>query len=462
MKRTLLWLAVLVIAAQGPARAARFEEFFTGRTLRLELSRLFGAAGDHVSIDRVRVEGLWPGSRTRLLDSTNLGDFFFEIVDLQTETPLYSRGVGSAHRAASAFPRSLRFPEPRLPFLVRLSRRLPDQSFDVIWTGAFDPQSPIVERSEIVPRPTWVLFESGPALSKVDLLILGEGYTADELPRYHADVGRLVESLFSLEPFASRRASFNVRVVDTPSASTGIARRGSDEETASALGAVLDTDASGSDRLTFEGLAWREAATVLPNDFIIILVNSRQDLSVGSFQQFAAVAARSPMSHLLLAHQFGHHFAGLGDEHGSDENSATEPLLDPTQRHEPWEPNITALLDPEAVKWQRLADPETPLPTSWNRAPFEEQLARMHGEGSVEDLTSIDLLTLPPDGKAVLKELLGSEEFAGAVGAFEGIGADADRYYRPSPDCVMYTGGEGGYCKVCQHAIDRVIRLYTQ
>ena len=50
---------------------------------------------------------------------------------------------------------------------------------------------------------------------------------------------------------------------------------------------------------------------------------------------------------------------------------------------------------------------------------------------------------------------------AGHVGAFRGANYDAQAYYRPQLDCVMFTRDEVPFCRVCQRALEQVIDLYA-
>src|SRR6187402_2286459 len=79
-----------LIAAQAPS----FSRSFTNDTMRVDYFHTGGQGGERLSIDRVVREGPWPGSRTRLIDDTNLGQSFFEVADRPTGRVLYSRGFG--------------------------------------------------------------------------------------------------------------------------------------------------------------------------------------------------------------------------------------------------------------------------------------------------------------------------------------------------------------------------------
>ena len=85
-------------------------------------------------------------------------------------------------------------------------------------------------------------------------------------------------------------------------------------------------------------------------------------------------------------HEFGHHFAGLADEYYT---SPVETL--PVQNVvEPWEPNVTALLDPAKLKWRDLVRRDTKLPTPWLKQEFEERRARFPGQTPHRSVPTID------------------------------------------------------------------------
>ena len=188
-----------------------------------------------IGLDAVVSDGPWPGSRTRLIDDTNLGPYFFEVIDRQTNQPIYSRGFASiygewettdeAGRDDRSYHESVRFPWPKAPVQVVLKKRDRRERVprDLVDRG----RSRLAVRQ---PRPDGARREGvdgvreRPPAAKVDLLILGDGYTEAELPKFHADVRRLVEGLFPHEPFKGRQEGLQ-RPGDRPplarAASTG-------------------------------------------------------------------------------------------------------------------------------------------------------------------------------------------------------------------------------------------------
>ena len=465
-------LAFLALWPAVTAASQAFDQRFTGKTLRLDYFHTGTADFEYISLDRARIEGRWPGSRTQLLDSTNLGKYRFEVVDVDSNEILYSRGFASIFgewettgEAADGFvrtiPEALRFPEPKTTVQVRLLKRGPDQLFRELWTTAIDPSSRFVDRAPVTARRVAAIVESGDPAVKVDLVILGDGYTEDEMEKYHQDARAAAEDIFSHEPFASRRGDFNVWTVDSPAAESGISRPRSKLFRDSPLGAAYNSFDSERYVLSLEDRAWRDVAAAAPYDFVLMLVNSEKYGGGGIFNLYSTAAVDSGFRRYLVVHEFGHHFAGLGDEYYTS-SVAYEDFHG--ERTEPWEPNVTALLDPQELKWADLVDENTPVPTPWRKSEFEESsLAYQEKRRELrrQGVPEAEMETLFREVQEHFTELLGAEKHAGRVGAFEGASYQPTGLYRPQADCIMFTRDDVGFCRVCSRAIERVIDLYT-
>ncbi|MGB5293616.1 MAG: M64 family metallopeptidase, partial [Thermoanaerobaculia bacterium] len=360
------------------------------------------------------------------------------------------------------FPEALRFPEPKRPFQVRLRKRAANQAYVEIWTYTIEPGSRFVHRATISPQNVLTVLRNGEPAEKVDLLLLGDGYSATEMEKFEAATRRSVEALFALEPFASRQEDFNVWGIAPPAAESGVSRPRSGMFRDSPLGASYNTLDSERYVLTLQDRDWRDVAAAAPYDFVMILVNSEKYGGGGIFNLYSTAAAGSDFFPYLLVHEFGHHFAGLGDEYYTSD-VAYEDFQGEMQ--EPWEPNITALLDPENFKWADLVEAGTPLPTPWKKEAFEklshsiqERRRELRKSGAPE----ADLERLFSEEREQMTALLGSEAFAGQVGAFEGASYQPKGLFRPQADCIMFTRDEVGFCAVCARAINQIIDLYTR
>jgi len=462
---------ILALAVTAPSG---FDAHFTGRTLRFDYFHGGTAKEEHVSLGGLRLEGDWPGSRVHLLDDSNLGKYLFEVIDPATNHAVWSRGFSSIYgewettgEAAAGTWRTLResvrFPETRGKAQLVLKKRTVDGSFREIFSTLVDPSSRFVDRSPVSSLGTvWTVFESGPAAVKADLLFLGDGYAAGEMEKFHADVRRLTEALFSTEPFRGHRGDFNVRAIDLPSPASGI----TDPRTAtwrkSPLGLAYNAFDSERYMLTFADEAVREAAAQAPYDALVLLANSRKYGGGGIYNLWNTAAVDSAESAYLVVHEFGHSFAGLGDEYYTSQ-VAYETFNPPGS--EPWEPNITALLDPRHLKWGDLAAPETPLPTPWNQEAFDKVMLafeKRRRELREKNAPEEEMEALFREVRAKTTPMLRAEPWFGKVGAFQGASYEAKSLYRPEVDCIMFSRNPKSFCAVCAKAIEQVLRMYTE
>src|SRR5262252_2136734 len=121
--RPLLFLAAAAALAQTPEH----------RTLRLDYIHSGMAAEEHFALDGIVVDGAWPGPLDRWVDESNLGKYYFQVLDRATNRVIYSRGFASiygewettdeAKRQRRGFSESLRFPAPDAPVQIVIKKR---------------------------------------------------------------------------------------------------------------------------------------------------------------------------------------------------------------------------------------------------------------------------------------------------------------------------------------------------
>jgi IgA Peptidase M64/Peptidase M64 N-terminus len=468
-----LLLALVPLAPVVPLRAPDdFDARFTGRTLRFDFHHCGCATEEQIAPEKFRLEGEWAGSRTQLEDRLDYGNYRLLVRDAGGAL-LWSRGfcsifgewsvTGAAKSGWRAFHESQRFPEPKRKVTLALEKRAPDLTWHELWRGELDPDSRAVDRSAITPRGgVMPIFENGPPATKVDLLILGDGYTGRQRDKFVDDVQRLTGALFSTEPFKSHKGDFNCRAIMVPAPQAGVTdpRRGAWFDTP--LG--LTFNAFDTDRyvLTFSNEALREVAAQAPYDALILLANTKKYGGGGIYNLWSTCAADTGPASYVFVHEFGHCFGGLADEYYSSQ-VAYESFTKPGS--EPWEPNVTALLDAKHVKWADLVAEGTPLPTPWDQKGYDEidlayQKRRAEAIASGADDSVNE--TLMKENKAATQARLEGEKFSGKVGAFQGACYEPKSLYRPEVDCIMFTRNPTRFCKVCERAIERVIETFTK
>jgi IgA peptidase M64/peptidase M64-like protein len=452
---------LLCIAAVAAPQTMRLDYFHTGN-----------ATQEHFSLDRVFIEPLpWPGNMTKTIDDTNLGKYFFEVKDQQTKRVLYSRGFASiygewettdeAKAMMRTFSESLRFPAPAAPVEIVLRKRDAKNAWIEIWKTSVDPKDIFIDRSKSrAPAPLIAIQRSGDPATKVDLLLIGDGYTARESQKFVRDARRLVQVLFATSPFKERRHDFNVWGLCPPATESGISRPSTGIYRDSPVGATYD--AFGSERyiLSFDNRALRKVAQFAPYEFIEILANNRTYGGGGIFNLYSTVAADNAFANYVFVHEFGHHFAALADEYYTSPVAYAPASQD---RIEPWEPNATALLNPANLKWKDLVLPDTPIPTPWNKEEFEtysREIQKRRAQIRKDKLPENVMEALFREELAYEQAMFKQEKYWGRVGAFEGANYEAKGYYRPEIDCIMFTRTDH-FCAVCRRAIQRIIELYA-
>jgi hypothetical protein len=463
----LLGLVVASLAVGGVAFAQ------VPRTMRLDFYHTGTATTEVFSVDRLVIEPTpWPGNPQRPTDDTNFGKYYFEVVDRTSNRVQYSRGfssifgewetTGEAKAHARTFQESLRFPMPAAPVQVVVKKRDAANAFREVWSTLVDPaDSRIDPAPPPSPGPVIELMKNGDPAAKVDLLILGDGYTDGERAKFEKDARRMLELLFGTSPFKERRQDFNVWGLCPPAAESGISRPSTGRHRRSPVGASYD--AFGSERyvLTFENHAFRDVASFAPYDVVEIIVNDRTYGGGGIFNLYATVAVDNQWAPYVFVHEFGHHFAGLADEYYTSDVA----YLPSEEQVEPWEANATALKDPAALKWKDLVAPGTLLPTLWPKEAYEAQSrdfqTRRRAIRAV-NRPEAEMEALFAEQQKKDTALLSSGPHAHEVGAFEGALYEARGYYRPEVDCIMFTRDKVPFCRVCQRAIARVIDLYTR
>ncbi len=465
---------IFLLAAACPSELnAQFAKFFKDSTFRFDYYHTGTKGEERICEDKRYEEGAWPGSTANLIDTMNLGEYFFDIVDLASNRTLFSRGFSSLFNewqttdealagTYRTFPESVRFPSPVKKFQLRMYRRSKQMVFNEIFSTVIDPQSQDVQRGRQLRNAKVVdIFANGDSHVKVDIVILGDGYTKAEMPKFLDDARHFSEVLFTTEPFKRRKNDFNVRAVEVESRESGINQPDQNIWVGNTLGTTYDSFGSARYVLSDANAEIRGYAALAPYDFLFILVNAKRYGGGGIFQLYATCFATGEtpetawQADYVFVHEFGHSFAGLGDEY----YSSSVAYNDFYQKGvEPWEPNIAANVSRDDLKWESFVNGGTPLPTPWAKALYdsmetERGKLRRDEKGYAQKRQSI----LDAEHRA-----LAVDSLQGIVGAFEGAGYSSTGLYRPSLDCRMFSLSLTDFDPVCTRAINRMIDFYTK
>ena len=482
-----VWVAVLPWLVGGQTSAA-FEDDFLDKAMRLDLYQVGDAKNELITLDRVHQEDTWPESKTELLDPFGYGRYAVRVYDIASNRPIYWRGFDSMfgeyktttpaiNGVQRVCQRSVRIPWPRRPIRLVIEARDRQNLLHPLFIRTIDPADyHIIRERPVAGDFVYEALKNGPPDQKVDLVFVAEGYTAGDAEKFRADVDRFAGLLFATEPYKSLKSSFNIRGVLRPSAEQAMdePRQGVYRKT------VLDAsfNAFDTDRymLTGQNYALREIASGVPYDTIVVLVNSQRYGGGGIYNDYCITTVDSARSAQVLVHEFGHSFAGLADEYYASDVAYND--FHP-KGVEPLEPNITALLDPDRLKWKDLLSPGIKIPTEYGKEQIEalqaerqktrQAISRELDEAKKGKATEAQFKALEQKLEAADKASASRiddvrKQYAGLenkVGAFEGAGYASQGLYRPMMYCLMISNPKNEFCLVCQRAITRMIQYYA-
>ena len=465
MCRRVALLCLLHLAAASTALAAA--------TMRVDYYHSGNDKQESFSLDRIVIEPLpWAGNPRRPIDTTDSGKYFFEVIDKASGKPVYSRGfssiygewetTGEAQTINRTYSESLRFPAVDAPARVVLRKRDAANVFREVWSLEIDPADKFIAKGQARADAGALLklHERGDPTAKLDLLILGDGYTGAQRGKFERDAQRLLKVLFATSPFKERENDINVWGLVPPAPEAGISRPSQGIHKRTPIGATYDAFDSERYILTFENRNLRDIAANAPYDAIEILTNTQTYGGGGIFGLYSTVAADSAWAPYIFVHEFGHHLAGLADEYYTSQVA----YLPSATRLEPWEPNATALLDPAKLKWKDLVTPGTPIPTPWakdEQEAYDAEYQKRRQAVRAANRPEAEMDALFREAMARSTAILAQSPYANNVGAFEGANYEAKGYYRPQVDCIMFSRNVPWFCAVCRRALNNMLTLYA-
>ena len=475
----------LTLSAQLPED---FDWYFMDRTMRIDYFHIGDAKEEIVTIDQVYEQGIWAGSLNNLIDTFNNGRYYVKIHDLSSDKLIFSKGFDSyfgeyktTDRAMKGMKRTyhetalIPYPKNKIRFVLEVRNR--ENKLLPLFSQVIDPSGVDICKEPLDKDVrVFEMIKNGHPHVKVDVALIAEGYTSEEEKKLQADFERFADILFSQEPYRTYKDMFNIYGVYKPSEQSGCdePRRGVFKNTT--LGASFNSLGSERYLLTEDNKALRDVAANAPYDALFIMVNHMRYGGGGIYNLFCTFTTDNQWHRYLFLHEFGHSFAGLGDEYYTSSVAYNEFY---PRGVEPTEANITALLVPENLKWKELITPGVGIPTPWEKEKFDkmdldyqkirqeinQKIAEMKRKGAPQDeIVRIEQKSeqLSREHADKLDAYLAKSKYRDKVGAFEGAGYSARGLYRPMLDCLMFTKGDKPYCKVCEQAIIRVIKHYSE
>lgn len=392
-----------------------------------ELCSIDGWAGRRVNMDKLPLRG--NGQIIMEVRSTEDGDFD-KVVYMTSFSTLFQewQATEEATTTRKAFENVFLVPMPSVE--ARITVRLFDFHGNVS-----SEMKHVVKPGDILIRPVgsettpheWIwkggkdLDSNLDAEHRIDVAIVAEGYTEEEMDLFMADAREAMSSLWAHEPFGSLKERFNIVCVKSPSRETNVSvpRRKLWKDTA--VGSHFDTFYSDRYLTTLNLFRLHDILAGIPYEHIIILANTNTYGGGGIYNSYTLTTAHHPGFRPVVVHEFGHSFAGLADEYYYDDQYEEQYYPDT----EPWEQNITTMKD-FSSKWEDMVGKK-----------FSNQETGIDWRGKKANPGTV------------------------TVGTYEGGGYQSKGVWRGSLDCRMNTNSYPAFCPVCQRAIGRMIEFYT-
>lgn len=420
-----LFLALISLTAN----AQRFSDYFEDKTLRLD----YNFAGDNrhqqISLDELSQSPGWYGRRGNLDSLLILGNGQLTVTDPASKAVLYRYSFSTlfqewqtseeATKGWKSFENVFLMPFPKQPVDVTVTLTDTHNKETARLTHRVDPKDILIRHiGEQGIMPWKYIHKGGESRDAIDVAILAEGYTPEDMDLFWKDCLMSVDAFLTHEPFKSLAPRFNFIAVFSPSEESGVSipHKGIWKNTV--LGSNYDTFYSERYLTTLKLKRVHDALAGIPYEHVIILANTDNYGGGGIYNSYMMSSAHHAKTRPVIVHEFGHSFGGLGDEYFYDDQYETMYPADT----EPWEPNLTTLVDFNS-KWQDMLTPQ-----------------------------QLQSIPTKPDGKDLYTK----------VGVYEGGGYQSKGVYRPTQECRMKINEAPIFCPVCDRAIRRIVEYYTK
>ncbi len=424
MLKTLLIFSLFLVSFSLKSQT-NFNNYFENTTLRFDYIRAGNSEENNIYFYQLKTEPFWSGNPNSLIDKFEYGHYYYQIYDSISGEKIFSRGYNTlydewqataeARSMKKAFYETIIFPMPKKTVKLELLERAKNGLFVKQYEIFINPSDKFIIRDNPSSVPFEKILFNGDPNFKVDIVFLPDGYSADEMSKFIEDAKTYTGYMLGCSPFLEFKDDFNFWAVKYPSYESGVDNPGENIWKNSSLGSSyysLDVERY---LMTLDIKTVRDLAGVVPYDNICIISNSAKYGGGAIYNYYTSFPNENPDGAYLIVHEFGHHFAALGDEYYTSQVSVEDYY---NLEIEPYEANLTTLVD-FGRKWKDMLDPSTPVPTPT------------------------------------------TEQYKNTLGAFEGGGYVSKGVYRPMQDCTMKTRTYNNFCPVCKKALIGMIKYYT-
>jgi hypothetical protein len=402
----------------------KFDDYFIPKTLRLDYVQAGNSQSSNIYFEQMKCEPFWGGNVKNLVDKFNFGEYRLFVYDSVSNKLIYSRGYSTlfqewqtsdeAKVLSRSFYETVVFPFPMKTVKVELHKRNRDGNLEKKFEVFANPNDYFIREETPAKYDYKKVLDSGNPSEKVDVVIIPDGYSKDDMEKFNSDVQRFLGYFFDCTPYKENKNNFNFWTINAVSDESGTDIPGKHIYKNTIVNASFYTFNTERYLMTFDVRKLRDIAANVPYDQIIILVNSPLYGGGGVYNYYSIVSSDDAYSDYVMCHEFGHAFGDLADEYWTSDVAVNDYF---NLNVEPVQPNITTLVD-FGSKWKNLVDKDTPIPTPSEKKYFNN------------------------------------------VGAFEGGGYVEKGIYRPKYDCTMKTRSRNNFCPVCKNALSEMIKFY--
>ena len=425
MKKFLLLPAIVLLSAIMSVAAdytLRLDYIFSGDATHTEISlakmgRLEGWWGRTVNMDNLLLRGngqiiLRDSATSQVLYCTSFSTLFSEWQC--TPEALHTR---------KAFENVYLVPMPQATAYVTVNILDKRDSITASMTHIVHPDDILIRpaASPYTLDKCRYVHKGGDSKDAIDIAIVGEGYTKEEMDIFYRDAKETADQILSYEPFKGKADKLNFIAVPVESKESGVSIPLKGEWKQTAFSSHFSTFYSDRYLTTLHLFDLHDALASVPYEHIIILANTDNYGGGGILNSYVLTAAHNRWAMPVVVHEFGHSFAGLADEYFYDDGTDQYDL-----HTEPWEPNITTLVNFDS-KWKDMIEKK-------------------------------EIVTKAEQALPAYRTLVESDY---KVGIYEGGGYLSEGIYRPFPTCRMRDNTYPLFCPVCQRAISRMIDYQT-
>ncbi len=428
MKKLFLTIICVVTAVAVPAQ--NFSDYFADRTLRIDYIFAGNADNQIVALDELASSEGWAGRRVNLDKVPVRGNGEVKLTDPKSGKVIYRTTFSSlfqewlvtdeASQLTKSFEATFLVPFPKQEVFAEITLLSNEGKEQTSLRHKINPADKLIRNMDGRTTATHeYLLKSGSAEECIDIAIVAEGYAEQDMEVFMRDARTACEEIFRYEPFASHKDKFNVVAVKLISKQSDVSVPQDGVWRQTALNSNFHTFYSPRYLTTNSVHLIHDSLAGIDYEHLIILANTDTYGGGGIYNSYTLTTAHNPQFKPVVVHEFGHSFGALADEYFYEHADHTENTY--KLGYEPWEQNITTLVDFDS-KWKDMLDKRTKVPTE------------------------------PTDKR--------KKEYT--VGVYEGGGYMTKGMYRPAVVCRMRDNVATQFCPVCQQAIEQIILYNTK